>query len=135
MKFVSYGEDVEPEITSEDIVDGHLTGEVRVVLDCAECGGELKEANIEYEKEIEHDCRDSEDDDELEFEIQDTSATLDSRLQDKDRHGKPIKNSRYMKMFYGADISTTVKCMKCGADDIEVQVSVEEQASYFEELQ
>lgn len=133
-KFVSYGEDFEPEITEESVSNGTLTGEVRVVLDCSECGDELKEANLEYEAEIEHDCRDAFDNDELEFEIQETSTSFTSRLQEKDRKGKLITNPRYMKTFYGADIVTTIKCMKCEQDDIMVEASVEEQASSFEVL-
>lgn len=112
MKFVSYGESYDPEIVTENIADAELTGEVRVVLDCGECGTELKEASLEYQADIEHDCpkvKDYTEEEGPQFEIESSEAVLTSRQETKDRHGKPIKNSRYWKTFYGAEITTEHK--------------------------
>lgn len=137
-RFVSYGGDYEPEIESEDISDGELTGSVRVVLDCAECSTELKELSMEYEAQIEHKCPDAEEagdpaDGEDKFEIHSTSTSFTERRQTKDRHGKPITNPRYRRTYYGAEITTTINCTRC-EEEFDVETTVEEMASSFEEL-
>ena len=135
--FVSYGGDYEPEIESEEISGTELSGEVRVVLDCAECGTELKESSMEYEVEFEHDCalgelgEDENIDDQ--FEIGSTSTAFSKRRQTKDRHGKPITNPRYQRTYYGAEITTTIKCTRC-EEEFDMDTKVEEMASSFEEL-
>jgi len=136
--FVSYGGDLEPEIESEEINEDELTGSVRVVLDCAECGGELKESSMEYEVQIEHECSDANEEDsdadgEDQFEIHSTATSFTERRQTKDRHGKPITNYRYQRTYYGAEITTTIKCTRC-EEEFDVETTVEEQASSFEEM-
>lgn len=107
-----------------------VTGYVRLVLTCADCGGEMKEANLDIDLDIDHDCEKNEDDD---FEIEDESAEPTDRYETKDRHGKAIKNFRYQKHFYGAEISITVRCNNCN-ETIELADAVEEQASGFDDL-
>ena len=51
-------------------------------------------------------------------------------METKDRHGKPIKSSRYMKSFYGFILESEIKCRKCG-EVFDVTVEGEEQASAF----
>lgn len=137
--FVSYGGDFEPEIDDEGINENELRGEVRVVLDCADCGGELKELSMEYEVEIEHDCpaagtgAENEEDHKDQYEIQSTSTQFTDRRQTTDRHGKPIRNPRYQRTYYGAEITTTIKCNKCG-EEFDVDTKVEDMASSFEEM-
>lgn len=141
-RFVSYGESYEPEITadvsirevSDGIVYGEIAGEVRVVLDCADCGEELKEANIDLsgETEFEHECP-LFDESENEISLDGETAGFTSRMQEKDRHGKPITNYRYKRTYYGADLTFDLSCSVCG-ESFTVEASVEEQASAFEEL-
>lgn len=140
-KFVSYDEGTDPEINSEDLqinedgISGVVTGEVRVVLPCAECGTELKEWNGEFEMEFEHECDGKNEigEEEEKFEIEEVNASFSSRMEDKDRKGRQIKNHRYMKTYYGADITADIKCNKCG-ETITLEGHVEEQASGFDEL-
>lgn len=54
------------------------------------------------------------DDIEPEFELDseaDVEATDDT--QNKDRHGKPIKNVRYMRRLLGAQVTAHVRCTRC----------------------
>jgi hypothetical protein len=55
------------------------------------------------------------------------------RYQTTDKRGKPIKNTRYMKHFYGAHISVEVSCDLCD-EDIKLECDVEAQASAFDEV-
>jgi len=127
-KFVSL-EQAEPELEVE--VNGNtVAGTVRLVLACADCSTEMKEVNLEFSLEIGHECKLSS---EPEFEIECESAEATDRYQDKDQHGKPIKNMRYMTHYHGAEISITVSCGSCG-ESIELFEAVEEAASGFEEI-
>lgn len=126
-KFVSYDEP-EAQVDSVELNGGTLSANVRLVLNCSECGGELKDAELEAHKEIEHEC----DACDLEIADEGTPDTF-SRLQDKDRRGKTIKSSRYMKTFYGFSLECSINCTKCG-ESIEAQLDGEEQASGFNEL-
>ncbi len=67
------------------------------------------------------------------FAIDDVDADPASRVQTTDKHGKPIKNSRYMKTFYGAEITFNITCHRCGESFL-VEGTVEEQASAFEDI-
>jgi hypothetical protein len=126
-KFVSL-ELQEPELNL-NVEGDSITGQVRLVLTCVECGNEGKETNLDIDLALDHDCDRAEDD----FELVDEAAETTERYQDKDRHGKPIKNPRYRRHYYGAEITATVCCNKCGKE-FEVTETVEEQASGFEEL-
>lgn len=139
-KFVSFDEP-EPELNSVELDGSTLRASVRVVLKCADCGNELKDAEIEAEKEIEHDCKNEAEKARREkageelFEVTDDGEPAgNDRFQDKDRHGRPIKRARYMRHYYGFDLETTVKCLCCGEEDIAVATEGEESASGFNEL-
>ena len=108
------------------VESGIVEGSVRLVLLCADCGEELSEANAELSESFDHEC-------DGEYEIGEFEAEAMDRFQDKDRHGKPIKNSRYKRHYYGADVTVTVKCLTCGEEFV-VTSNVEQQASSFEEL-
>lgn len=120
----------EVEIVSTDISQNLATVGARVVLKCAECDNELKDAEIQAENTIDHGC----DGDEI-FEWEDAPSDAEgtNRLEIRDRHGKPIKSMRYMKTFYGFTCSGSVKCTKC-KEVIELDFEGEEQASGFNEL-
>lgn len=148
-RFVSYDEPQAESNNDESIKfdkethEGTIAGSVRVMLPCGECGTELKESTIDYGVTFNHECspgkleeikqpgykRGELDEWEVEFE----DAMGSSRMQTMDRHGKPIKSARYMKTFYGADITLIATCPECG-EKVNVETSVEEQASSFEEL-
>ena len=137
-KFVSL-EVQEPEVEAD--IDGDtVTGTVRLVLACAECGTEMKEANLNFEIVTGHECNETPEasgvikvaEEGQMFEVEDTQAEAMDRYQDTGRHGKPLK-SFYQKHFYGADVTVTVKCEGCG-ETFTLTDTVEEQASGFDEL-
>lgn len=133
-KFVGYDEP-QVEIQSAEISDDRCVIHARVVLNCSECGSELKDAEIEGETDITHQCDEKTKEGEPSYEWEDepTDGEGTSRQQTKDRHGRPIKSARYMKTFYGFTAEGSVKCGCCG-DVIPVSFEGEEQASGFNEL-
>ena len=152
-KFVSYDTEVEPEEESAPEISGtQVTATYRRVLNCAECGEELKDATIEFDVELElaegvteicggtEEDADEEDasgvpaDTEHEWELEgDADVSATERTQTHDRHGKVIKNRRYAKTYYGVDFSGEAKCVRCGAKAT-FSASNDEQASSFNEL-
>lgn len=138
-KFVSYDEP-QAEVQSVEADGNTIRASVRVVLNCAECGTELKDAEIEGEAESGHECKKTAEWEKREkkgvptLEVEDDGEpTADSRLQTTDRHGKPIKSHRYMKTFYGFTLESEVKCLCCN-ETFTVETTAEEQASGFNEL-
>lgn len=143
-KFVSY-DDPQCEVGSVELDGDTVRSNVTVQLCCQTCGGTLKDAEIEADTQIEHKCkpeaeRDKDwkpdadyktDDDQYEIES-DGNAEGTNRTETKDRHGKPIRSSRYMKSFYGFTLEIEIKCRKCG-DVFGVTLEGEEQASAFNE--
>ena len=128
---VAQGEDFEfdPEVECEKPTgpDGRdvlvtVTGEVRLVLTCADCGDDLMATtqDAELEATLRHtaDCPMTEDPGCAAF----VSST--DRFEGKGRRAKH---------FYGADISVTLTCPECKAT-AEAKTDVEEQASYFNQL-
>ena len=138
-KFVSYDEP-QCEVQSVDVDGDVVRATVQVNLNCADCGETLKSAEIEAEADLGHLCSEETavlaeyDPDGDQFELLDDGTPEGtSRVETKDRHGKPIKSARYMKTFYGFEMDVEVKCLKCG-EDFSVHVEGEEQASAFEEV-
>lgn len=157
-KFASLETGEEPEIQGDEVQgdedDGFIiTGEVRIVRICQDCGEELKEANLEFEME----CPPGFSEDGWEYEL---GATATERIDRVNAKGRPIK-PRYAKSFYGAEITATFTgpeetCVACNGsghydadgspecsacegsgktrEETEVSVTVDEQASFFEEL-
>jgi len=128
-RFVSL-EQEEPEadvdITSrEPIVDTQqeltITGSVRLVLVCAECGTEMAEANLDVEEEhtfchAKSGCQGT------------VAAETEAELADR-YEGK----GRGMRHFYGVDLTVILECEECNAHE-EVSIHEEEQADSFDEL-
>jgi hypothetical protein len=138
-KFVPYDMSTEPEVEDVQVFDtDEIQGSVRVVLACEECGTELKESYQEFTETFEHECEipafkpDFDPETDEPFEVGDSSATFHERTQTHTPKGKVIKNPRYAKRYYGAEISVTIKCNRCDGE-FEVNVTTEEQASYFDE--
>lgn len=143
-KFVSY-DTPECEVQNVDIMSSTLTSLVSVRLNCQDCSTTLKEAEIGDEAEIQHTCKPEDErpegwkknadftEGEEQFEVEDEGEPEPTdRLENKDRHGKAIKNPRYMKMFYGFELETDVRCRECG-EVFQVATNGEEQASSFDE--
>ena len=134
-KFVSYDEpsvEVDAQPSNDDSVDLNI----RIVLPCAECSEELKEAVFDESIDIVHECSAADvvlpEGDEV-FEVEDAEGVGTDRVENKTKDGKIIKNYRYMKKFYGADVTVTLKCNRC-KETFDLNVQVEEQASGFNEL-
>lgn len=141
-KFVPYDTEAEPEVNSEEvqheIKDGVGSAEVQIevrrVLPCEECGTELKDSTFNVEHSIEDACAcvdlDSGEPEEYTLDIE-VSPTVN--VKNTDRHGKPIKNPRYMKTMYGVEIHATVTCQGCNKT-WEFNHDDELEASSFDEL-
>lgn len=134
-KFVSFDTDTDPEVTVSVDNEGHVSGDVRIVNNCAECGQELKEANFSVDVDLsnavaEHKKESEETEHRLDVDIEDLSRT--DHRQTVDRKGKPIRNPRYQKQMYGAEGTIALTC-SCGWAASE-QWSDEVQGSGMEEL-
>lgn len=135
-KFVSFDTETDPELSEAVDADGIVTVETRIVNTCAECGTELTSADFSVEinlaKEVDAHrescatCKESKDD--LSVSVE---GSRNDRRETHDRKGKPIKNSRYQKQFYGAEVTAEIE-MPCG--EVISGSSMEEvQASSMEE--
>lgn len=142
-RFVSYddGNDPEPEL---DFDNGEVTGTVRILLTCAECGTELKEGTFEVsvpmEDELQAHLREKHpemvskgtlpDGSEVEsfdygyFEVSDNGSELTTRT---------TGSGRGMRTFYGHDTAFTVECTNCHEEWSDA-VSEDMQASDMDEL-
>lgn len=144
-KFVPFDTEVEPEEQGQEVGGTTFTASYRRVLQCGECGEDLKEATLEVEYDFSKDVQaedEAEEGDgskrephEHEFEIESCDVEATTGAVTKCRDGRPIRSSRYMKTLYGVKCAVEVKC---GVDGCEAQASFEceqdEQASAFEEL-
>jgi DNA-directed RNA polymerase subunit RPC12/RpoP len=92
------------------------------------------EMNGSTEEEImeEYENRKFDDGDEM-IEFLESNAEPYDRYEDKTPSGKVIKNPRYQKHFYGANITASFNCKVCGSQ-FEIEFKVEEQASAFENI-
>ncbi len=149
-KFVSYDTDVEPEEESQDVEGTTFTGSYRRVLQCGDCGEDLKELTIEVEHDFSGDVVETEASKEEadkvdeksadkaskphehEFEIESCAVSATTGSVTKDRHGRPITRARYMATLYGVECAVEVKC-ECGAT-AEFTAEASERASSFDEL-
>lgn len=134
--FVAYDDEPQIEIEGEDEFSETFEANVRLVLCCYDCGEELKEALFDVLVPIEHSCPTQEElGEKFEslYELVDTETEATDRYETLDRHGRQIKNPRYWRHYYGCDLTIKVKCVHCG-DVIELETSMDEQASAFEEL-
>jgi len=105
-KFVPFDDTTDPEVnlditqpTSPDDNTAGISGDVRIVLTCAECGTELKEATLEVDVEVEIPLRPPDGTEwvkDSEWELDSDSAENDQRTEGK---------GRGTKTFYGATLS------------------------------
>jgi hypothetical protein len=144
-KFVSFDAETEPEIDVDfDEMTRTINGSVRIVNNCAECSTELKETTFDVDIDLsaeiedhwkEHGWKDGDaeaPEGHGSFDLSDDGGSRSERSQTHDRHGKPIRNPRYSRRYYGATAVFTVAC-ECG-HNIEHQWEDEVQGSGMEEL-
>jgi len=145
--------DIDDEPEFEVTVDGDqltltCSENIRLVQTSECCGDEVGEAELEVEDLLdvtvahEVDCPahpDFEESDTVNPPAEDPEYTVEATFetddwyQTTDRHGKPIRNPRYQKHFYGCNITVTVTCDGCkGTGEANTQVS--ESGSGFESL-
>ena len=113
----------EPE-AQVDVEDGSIVGSVRIVVVCADCGEELKEAQFDVDVgfELKHDATCTGEEAELE---------LDFEPEAFDEFVPPGKKRQ--KHMYGASVEATVTCTGCkAAATVSWRDSV--QSSHMEEL-
>jgi len=106
--------------------DVEVTVQARLVLACAECGTELKEASLEdaHTVTITGHVGDGHG-----LEVEETSSDTTDRYD-----GKPGTPSRYRRHYYGATVGYQVLC-ECSPEALaEGQFELEESASGFDEL-
>lgn len=127
-RFVSFDEP-EVEILAEQVEDGEYTVEARIVLVCAECSTELKEANLENTEYFQHDCAGHPEDEEPseedvatpEFEIDDEADIETYERQDKKIH------------VYGANLTAHIHCPVC-EQTFDIESMVEAPSNEFDEM-
>jgi Fe2+ or Zn2+ uptake regulation protein len=162
-RMVSYDEPIVELQGDEEVNSGTVTGTVRIALPCMECGGELKETNLEFEAELTHECDENAlicadcghvraDHDEggkcttidcsceafVEPEEDEWELEVNDPESTEDYKPKTDKKGRpismrYQKHYFGASITGIATCKRCG-EVVEFSTSVEEQASAFDEL-
>lgn len=108
-KFVG-NEPGEVEINSLEVSGSEIQCEARLPINCAECGGELKEGTFNMEEEIDDQLLKDHEGDGHELEVEEDGTDVIDEYQTTDRHGKPIKNSRYQKHLYGVSVNCTLRC-------------------------
>lgn len=128
-KFVPL-EALDPEYDGLEIDDeGHITGEVRLALACAECSEELKEANFEISEEPNAAIREH-----LESPGEHELSVEMDCIETTERYSS-AKSPRYQKHFYGYEATIIVTCAKCPDwEGATVTVNDDMQASYFDDL-
>lgn len=133
-KFVPYDDSQEPEHNLDVDDTGHVTGDVRIVLPCGECGTELKEYSfdIDIQAEIDHKCEGEDPD--YSVEVSSVELTTQSDCGINKRTGKPNKfNPRYATTYYGFSLTGEVRC-SCGKATIEFTAEDKVSASSMDEM-
>lgn len=135
-KFVSFDTDTEPEIEANVEQDGSVGVQARIVNTCAECSTELKEANFSNDDDslVEEVAEHKKTCAAMKLDVKDAEASRTDRRQTHDRRGKPIRNPRYQKQYYGYEATVAVVCETCGHEFPDVKVEDESAASGMDEL-
>lgn len=117
----------DPEVNSIEIdEDGHITADVRIVVNCADCGTEMKSADLSLEGDMNPEILAKHQGEDHELEAEEESSEAIDEYQTTDAKGKPIKNMRYQKHLYGArlEVSVTCSCSKEVIDTVTLEDSV-----------
>jgi hypothetical protein len=143
-KFVSYGEP-NTENLEVELENGSLRMSGELMLTCGECGTNLASCFVDAEENV-SDLFERNPDESAGETAEDLiegepSYEPTDRTEDNDRHGKPIKNPRYAKRFYGVEATVTIRRTILDRDGKEVHsedqehtIGTEEQASAFSSL-
>lgn len=130
-KFVSFEED-DPEVEDLEVdEDGSVTGTVRIVNTCAECGQELKEATLDIDSRV--DVPDGHKGEGHELTVEEAGSERTSRSGYYKKGEWVSAGGRYAKTYYGASVDYTVTC-SCGNFTAEGQWEDDVQASGMEEM-
>ena len=116
----------DPEIEEMEIDDeGYVSGSVRFVLACEECGTELREAHSDIDFQVDHTCllepdRDKEIDDVFEIEEKSIEGYTRGGMKKGDK-------------WYVARVAAEWHCMKCNEKEEET-ITIEVNKSDFEDI-
>jgi hypothetical protein len=139
-KFVSL-DPAEPEVDLDINNEGNITGTVRLVLACAECGDELKEYNFDVDESAsdkieEHILAHQASEELFSLEIESDIGENEDHFENTDKNtGKPIP-FRFQKHFYGYLVGATITCTLPECKDWEANVEIKDnaQASSFDDI-
>lgn len=137
-KFASFDTEVDPEGDLEVSEEGMLSGDIRRVLNCADCSQELKEATLNFDQDLNDvltlPIGATEEQEKCEHDWNWTGSTPSMNPTDRyDDKGGKIKQLRYMKHLYGVEVVGEVECTKCKVMG-QYSCSQEEAAGAFDEL-
>lgn len=125
-KFVSM-ETGDPEVNNVEVDDsGHVTAEVRIVRNCADCGTELKSADFTLEGDVDAEFADAHSGE---------GHTLEAEEGDSEATERSEGRGRGLRSFYGVELQVNVKC-GCKAeeaDETSITLADEMQASAMDE--
>ena len=130
-KFVSYDDSTDPEVELEVDEEGSVTGTVRIVLTCADCSTELKDAEFEVDVDAQ-DFAEEHKGDGHELSVEDNGISLVSRQESVNPKTKKPIPFRYRRSYYGAAGSIDVSCSCGGNQSFEWEEEV--QASGMNEI-
>lgn len=113
-KFVGNDTSADPEVNDLEVdSEGRVTGSVRIVTACDQCGTELAEAtfdiDLDFSEALAEHLDESDKDVQHDLEVSSDDGTRTDRRQTHTPKGKMIK-PRYQKQFYGAEVEVTVTC-------------------------
>lgn len=124
-KFASYDDSTEPEVDVDLSDDGTFSGQVRIVLTCADCSQELKEASFDFDGEVPEDVLSDHQGDGHDLSLEAGDNELTSRYEGK---------GRYTKTFYGYRAGLDLSC-SCQSDGLwSTEFNDDMQASHMDEL-
>lgn len=118
-QFTSKDTDAEPEANFEIDEDGTVSGDVRIANLCADCSTELEEANFTVEIDLTSEVAEHKaayhPKKSMDLDV-DADVGRTDETKRTDRRGKPIKNPRYWRRYYGIQVNATVRCVTCSED-------------------
>ena len=142
-RFVSLEISEEDEFNTDPEIDdeGNISAEFRLLLNCVECWGEMKDAAVEFYVEAPEEIQehinkyvpsaDSEDDEpDHEFEVECTSSSVSERYS-----GDSKTPRRFRKKFYVVELEFSITCTTHPDwPGCTVAATKEVQASYLEDV-
>ena len=124
-KFAAYDDSTEPEVDVDLNDDGTFSGNVRIVLTCADCSQELKEAQFDFDGEVPEEIVKA-------HAGEGHSLSLDAGDNELTSRGEG--SGRYMKTFWGYRAALDLSCM-CQSEGLWASEFTDDiQASHMDEL-